>query len=141
VGPWSLAAGPRGGGQLGDPLLVALLAGGRLGLQQGLGLLQPGQPLGPAGQRPRQRIAPGRALLALLGPIRLGGLLEQLGDLGLEVGVGAVGRCGGVGLDLGAIQRDQPHAHHPGRRAQPQRGHQQPGRACSWRTRNRAMVT
>jgi hypothetical protein len=47
--PWSLAAGPRRGSQLLDPLLVALLAGGGLGLQLGLGVLQPGQPLGPAG--------------------------------------------------------------------------------------------
>jgi hypothetical protein len=32
VGPWSLAAGPGCGSQLLDPLLVALLAGGGLGL-------------------------------------------------------------------------------------------------------------
>jgi hypothetical protein len=71
VGPGSLAAGPGGGGQLGDPLLVALLAGGGLGLQLGLGVLQPGQPLGPAGQRSRQLVPAGGAVLAVLSPIRL----------------------------------------------------------------------
>ena len=40
-------------------------------------------------------------MLLILGPIGLGGLLKEVGDLGLEVGVGAVGRRGGVGLDLG----------------------------------------
>jgi hypothetical protein len=68
-------------------LLVALLASGRLGLQQGLGPLQPGQPLGPAGQCPRQ-LAPARGtVLAVLGPASLGGLGQELGDLGLEVDV------------------------------------------------------
>jgi hypothetical protein len=107
VGAGPLAAGPGGGGQLGHPLLVALLAGGGLGFQLGFGVLQPGQPLGPAGQRLRQLVAAGRAVLAVLGLICLGGLGEQLGDLGLERGVGAVRRGSGVGLDLGAIQGDQ----------------------------------
>jgi hypothetical protein len=123
----SLAAGPGRGGQLGHPLLVALLAGGGLGLQQGLGALQPGQPLSPAGQRPRQLLAAGGAVLAVLGPVGRGGLGEQLSDLRLQMGMGAIGRRGGVGLDLGAIQGDQPQADQAGRRAQPQRGHQQPG--------------
>jgi hypothetical protein len=43
------------------------------------------------------------------------------------VSVGAVGRRGGVGLDLGAVQGDQSKADHAGRRAQPQRLNQQPG--------------
>ena len=94
MGPGSLPAGPGGGGQFGDPLLVALLAGGGLGFQLGLGVLQPGQPLGPPGQGPWQLVAAGRAVLLVLGPVGLGGLLEQLGDLGLEVGVGPVGRRG-----------------------------------------------
>jgi hypothetical protein len=122
VGPGALAAGPSGGGQLGDPLL----AGGGLGLQQGLGVLQPGQPLSPAGQRTRQYITAGAAML-LLGPIRLGGLLEHLRDLCFELGVSALGRRGGVGLDLGAIQGDQPQAHHPSRSAQLQRLNQEAG--------------
>jgi hypothetical protein len=89
--------------------------------------LQPGQPLSPAGQRPWQRIAAGGAVLLVLDPIRLGSLLEQLGDLRLQVGVGAVGPIGGVGGHPGAIQRDQAQPDHPGRRAQLERGHQQPG--------------
>jgi hypothetical protein len=125
VGSGTLAAGPGRGGQLGDPLLVALLAGGGLGFQLGLGLLQPGQPLGPASQCSRQRIATGA--LAVLGLVDGSCLLEQLGDLGLEVGVGAVGRRGGVGLDLGAIEGDQAQADHAGRRAQLQRLDQQSG--------------
>jgi hypothetical protein len=121
-----VAAGPGGGGQLGHPLLVALLAGGRLGLQLGLGLLQSGQPLGPPGQGSRQRVAAAGAVLLIVGPVGLGGLLEQLGHLGLEVSVGAVGRGSGVGGDLGAVQGDQPQADHAGRRAQLQRLDQQP---------------
>ena len=113
MGPGSLATGPGGGGQRGDPLLVARLAGGGLGLQLGLGSLQPSQPLGPANQRMWQFITAGGAVLAVLGLIGLSGLGEQLGDLGLEVSVGAVGRRRGVGLDLGAVERDEPQAHHP----------------------------
>jgi hypothetical protein len=85
-------------------------------------------------------------VLLIVGPVGLGGLVEQLGDLGLEVGVGAVGRGGGVGLDLGAVQGDQSQAHHP-RRTIPAAAHSfndwtsRPARACSWRTRKRAMVT
>jgi hypothetical protein len=119
VGSRPLATGPGRGGQLGHPLLVALLAGGSLGFQLGLGLLQPGQPLGPASQCSRHRIATGA--LAVLGLVDGSCLLEQLGYLGLERGMGAVGRRGGVGLDLGAIQGDQAQADHAGRRAQLQR--------------------
>jgi hypothetical protein len=127
VGSGSLAAGAGGGGQLGHPLLVALLAGGGLGLQQGLGLLQPGQPLGPGGQRPRQQLAVAGAELAVLGLVDGSGLLEDLGDLRLERGMGAVGRRGGVGFDLGAVQGDQPKADHAGRGAQLQRLNQEAG--------------
>jgi hypothetical protein len=106
MGPGPLAASVGRSSQLGDPLLIALLAGGRLGLQLGFGLLQSGQPLGPVGR---------------------GGLGEQLGDLRLEVGVGAVGRGGRVGLDLSAIQGDQAQADQAGGRAQLQRLDRQPG--------------
>jgi len=119
VGPGPLAAGPGGGGQLGDSLLVALLAGGGLGFQVGLGLLQPGQPLSPTSQRPWQLAK--AAVLLIVSPVGRGGLGEQLGDLGLQSGVGAVGRGGGVGLDLGPVQGDQPQPDHPGRRAQLER--------------------
>jgi hypothetical protein len=81
-------------------LLVALLAGGGLGLQEGLaGCSRASRSARPANAR------------------------------------------GGVGLDLGAIQRDQAQAHHPSDRAQLQRLDQQPGQACSWPTPNQAMVT
>jgi hypothetical protein len=126
-GPGSLAAGPGGGGQLSHPLLVALLAGGGLGLHEGLGVLQPGQPLGPAGQCSRELVATSDAVVAVLGLVDGRCLGEQLGDLGLEVGVGAVGRRGGVGVDLGAIQGDQAQPDHPGGCAQLQRLDQQPG--------------
>jgi hypothetical protein len=79
VSPGPLAAGPGGGGQLGDSLLVAVLAGGGLGLQLGLSVLQPGQPLDPTSQRPWQLAA--AAVLLIVSPVRLGGLGEQLGDL------------------------------------------------------------
>lgn len=70
-------------------------------------MLQPGQPLDPTSQR-LQLVAAGGAVLLVLRPIRLGGLVEQLSDLRLERDMGAVGRRGGVGLDLGAIQGEQP---------------------------------
>jgi hypothetical protein len=49
VRPRLLALGPGRGGQLRDPLLVAALPLGRLGLQQGLGLAQAFEPAGLAG--------------------------------------------------------------------------------------------
>jgi hypothetical protein len=53
-------------------------------------------------------------------------LLEQLGDLGLEVAwVRLAAAC--VGLDLGAVQGDQTQADQAGGRAQLQRLDQQPG--------------
>jgi hypothetical protein len=55
------------------------------------------------------------------------GLLEQLTDLLGEVGVGAVGRGGGVGGHLGPVQGHQSQADHAGCRAQLQRGDQQSG--------------
>jgi hypothetical protein len=90
-------------------------------------VLQPSQPLSPAGQRLGQRYIVGSAVLAVLGLVDGRCLGEQLGDLRLKMGVGAVGRSGSVGLDLGAIQGNQAQADHPGRRAQLQRLDQQPG--------------
>jgi hypothetical protein len=74
-----------------------------------------------------QRGIVGSAVLAVLGLVDGRCLLEQLDDLGLEVRVGAVGRGGSVGFDLGAIQGNQAQADHPSGRAQPQRLDQQPG--------------
>ena len=87
--------------------------------------MQPGEPLSPTSQGPRQQVAAAGAVL-VLGPIGLGGLSEQLGHLSLKVGVGAVGRGRGVGLNFGAIPGDQPQADQSGRRAQLPRLDQQP---------------
>jgi hypothetical protein len=106
AGPGLLALGPGRGGQLGDPLLIPPLALGRVGFQQRLGLLQPGQPAGLAGQLGRELVAARRAVLVVLGPVGLGGLPQDLGNLRLELGQGAVGPIGSVGRDLGAVQRD-----------------------------------
>jgi hypothetical protein len=97
------------------------LAFGRLGLQPRLGLPQSRQPPGRAGQRGRELIAPQGTVLAVLGLIGLGGLLQDLVNLVLQLGQRAVGPAGGVGSHLRAIQRDYTQADHPGRGAQPQR--------------------
>jgi len=131
VGSGSLAAGPGADGQVGNPLLVALLAGGRLGLQLGLGLLQPGQPLGPAGQSSRQPITAGDAALAVLSLVDGRCLLEQLDDLGLEVGVGAVAVVAALASILVPSKATRP------RRTMPAAAHSfsdwisRPARACS----------
>ena len=140
MGSGPLAAGPGGRGQLGDPLLVALLAGGGLGFQQGFGVLQPGQPLSSTGQLLRQLMT-ATVAVAVLDLIRLGGLGEQLGDLGLEVGVGAVAAAAALASTLVPSSATRP------RRTIPAAAHSfndwtnSPARACSWRTRNRAIVT
>jgi hypothetical protein len=115
-----LATGPGRRSQLGDPLLVAALAFGRLSLQPGLGLPQPRQPPGRAGQLGRQLVATGGPMLAVLGLVDLGRLAEDLLDLALELVEGAVGLVGGVSRHFGAIQRDQAQADQPGGGAQPQ---------------------
>jgi hypothetical protein len=99
---------------------------GRVGLQQRLGLLQPGQPTGWAGQLGRKLIASGGAVLVVFGLVGLGGLAQDLGDLGLDPSEGAVGPASGVGGHLGAVQRDHAQADQAGRGAQLQRGHQEP---------------
>jgi hypothetical protein len=104
-------------------------------------VLQPGQPLDPAGQRPRQLVPSGGAVLAVLGPIRLGGLEEQLGDLGLEgawVRLAAAAALASILVPSNATRprRTMPAAAHSLSEAT-----SSPARACSWRVRNRAMVT
>jgi hypothetical protein len=116
-----LALGAGRGGQLSDPLRIPPLALGRVGFQQRLGLLQPGQPAGLAGQLGRELVISGRAVLVVVGLVGLGGLPQDLGDLHFERGQGAVGPVGGVGDHLGAVQRDHAQADQPGRRAQLQR--------------------
>jgi hypothetical protein len=80
-------------------------------------------------------------LLVVLGLVDLGGLPQDLVDLLLELGQGAVGPVGSVGGHLGAVQGDHAQADQPGRGAQPQHSTRNPASACWWRTRNRAMVT
>jgi hypothetical protein len=121
VRPGLLALGPGRGGQLGDPLLIPPLALGRLGLQEGLGLPQPRQPAGFGGQRLGQLVPTGWAVLQVLVLVGLGGLAEDLGDLGLELLPGVAGGVGGVGGHLGAVQRHQAEADQAGGGAQPQR--------------------
>jgi hypothetical protein len=66
-------------------------------------------------------------VLAVLALVGLGGLPEDLGDLLLELAVGAVGPLGRVGGHLGAVQGDGAEPDHPGGRAQLERLHQEPG--------------
>jgi hypothetical protein len=122
-----LALGPGRGGQLGDPLLVPPLPLGRLGFQQGLGLLQPRQPAGLAGQRLRELVPTRLVVLQVLALVDLGGLAEDLGDLRLQLVVGVAGGVGGIGGHLGAVQRDHTEADQPGGGAQLQRGDQEAG--------------
>jgi hypothetical protein len=75
----------------GDPLLVGLLPRGGLGLQPRLSLAQPRQPVRLAGQRLGQLVAAGVAEQLVLALVGRGGLAEDLGNLGLELVVGAVG--------------------------------------------------
>ena len=140
VGSGPLAAGPGSRGQLGDSLLVALLAGGGLGFQLGFGVLQPGQPLSPTGQLLRQLMTANVAV-AVLGLVDGRCLLEQLGD--------RVSRWAWVRLAAAEALASTlvPSSAISPRRTIPAAAHSfsdwisRPARACSWRTRNRAMVT
>jgi hypothetical protein len=69
----------------------------------------------------------GRAILAVLGLVDLGGLLQDLADLDLELSEGAVGPVGGVGGHLGPVQGDHTQADQPGRCAQLQGLDEEPG--------------
>jgi hypothetical protein len=122
-----LAAGPGRCRQVRDPLLVAAPLGS-LRFQLRFGRVEAGQPPGRAGQFGRELIAPGGAVLAVLGLVGLGRLAQDRRDLVVELGQGAVGPVGGVGGHLGAVQRDQAQADQPGRRAQLQRGDEEPGK-------------
>jgi hypothetical protein len=121
----ALRTGRRG--QLGDPLLVAALAFGRLGLQPRLGLLEARQPAAGVGQLGWELVVPGGAVLAVLRLVGLGRLAQELHDLVLQLGQSAVGLIGGVRGHLCTVQRDHAQADQPGRGAQPQRGDQEPG--------------
>jgi hypothetical protein len=59
--------------------------------------------------------------------VGLGGLAQDLGDLGLELVVGAVGLVGGVAGQLGPIKCDGADPDHAGGGAQLERGDQEPG--------------
>ena len=66
-------------------------------------------------------------MLAVLGLVGFGRLPQDLGDLGLDLVEGAVGLVGGVGGQLGAVQRNHTQPHQPGGGAQLERGDQQAG--------------
>jgi hypothetical protein len=117
------------------------LALGRLGLQLRLGLPQPCQPAGLAGQRGGQLVPAGVAVLAVLLLVSLGGLAQDPGDLFLALGLGAVGPLGGVAGQLGAVQRDGADPDHPGSRALPQGLDEEPGQGSLVADQKRAMVT
>jgi hypothetical protein len=124
---WLATSGDRGGIGSGPPLLVAVLAGGGVGLQPGGGLPQPGQPAGLPGERSGQLVAASRPVLRILAPVGVGGLLEDLGDLGLQLGQGPVGDVTGVAGELGAVQGDHAELNHSSLGAQSQGGDQEPG--------------
>jgi len=65
-------------------------------------------------------------VVALVG---LGGLAQNLGDLGFEPLVGAVGFLGGVAREFGPVQRDGADPDHAGGGAQPERGDQEFGQS------------
>jgi hypothetical protein len=125
VRPRLLAAGPGSGRQRGDPLRIPALALGRVGFQLRLGLAQPCEPAGLGGERGGQFVPAGVAVLAVLALVERGGLAQDLGDLGFELLLGAVGLLGGVGGQLGPVQRDGADPDHAGGGAQLQRGHQE----------------
>jgi hypothetical protein len=93
---WLATSGDRGGIGGGLALLVARSAGGGVGLQPGGGLPQPGQPTGLPSERSGQLVAASRPVLRILALVDLGGLVEDLGDLGLPLGQGPVGDIGSV---------------------------------------------
>jgi hypothetical protein len=124
--PRRLAFGPGSSGGRGDPLRIPLLALRRLGLQPRLGLAQPRQPAGLAGQRLGQLVPVGVAEQPILALVGLGGLAQELGALGLELVEGAVGLVGRVARQLGPVQRHGPDPDHAGGGAQLQRRHQEP---------------
>jgi hypothetical protein len=106
-------------------------------------LLQPGQPTGRTGQLGRELIAARQPVLMVLSLVGLGGLPQDLGDLLLELGQGAVGPIGGIGGHLRAVQGDYPEADQSGRRAQLQRRDQEAGqglRVASPKPRDRHVV-
>jgi hypothetical protein len=115
----------RGAG--GDPLGEALLAFGGLGLQPCLGLPQPGQPTRLAGQRFGQLVPTLITKQSVLALVGVGGLAQDLGDLGVEPVKGAVGLVRTVAGQLGAIQGDRADLDHASGRAQLERGDQEAG--------------
>jgi hypothetical protein len=141
VRPRLPALGPGRGGQLRDPSLVAALAFGRLGLQPRLGLLQASQAAAGVDQLGRELIPVGLAMEAVLALVGLGRLPQDRCDILLELGQGAVGSVSGVGGHLGAVQRDHPQADQPAAAHSFKDWTRNPASACSWRARNRAMVT
>jgi hypothetical protein len=90
-------------------------------------LAQPRQPVGLARQLRGQLVSAGVAEQPILRLVGLGGLAEDLGDLGLDPLLGAVGLVGGVAGQLGAVQGDGADADHAGGGAQLQRFDKEPG--------------
>jgi hypothetical protein len=88
-----------------------------------------------------QLVAAGGAVLAVFGLVGRRCLLEQLGDLGLEVGMGAVAAAAALASILVPSNATRPRRTIPAAAHSLSEATSSPARACSWRTRNRAMVT
>jgi hypothetical protein len=62
-------------------------------------------------------------VLQVVALVGVGGLAQDLGDLGLELVVGVAGGVGGIGGQLGAVQRHRSDVDHAGGGAQLERLH------------------
>jgi hypothetical protein len=117
------------------------LALGRLGLQEDLGLPQPRQPAGLGGQRFGEFIPTGVAVLPVVALVGLGGLPQDLGDLGLIFCWVWLAALAALAVSLVPSRATTP------RRTRRAAAHsfndstRKPARACWWRTRKRAIVT
>jgi hypothetical protein len=73
----------------------------------------------------------------ILGCVDAPGLGE---DLGGDLLVGSDRSVGGIGGELGAVDRDHADVDDPGPPAEPQHLAEEPASASWWRTRKRAIV-
>jgi hypothetical protein len=125
----------------GHALLVGLLPGGGLGLQPGLGLPQPGQPPRLAGQRRWQLVPAGVAEQPVLVLVGLGRLAQDLGDLASILSWVRLALSAVLPASLVPSRATVPTCTMPAAAHSFSEATRKPARACSWRARNRAIVT